>query len=146
LQSQSRQASGACGRPRPGGGCPLGEDRGHLRDRRIGRRPHPLCLAYRVLHAVEHAVEPARELEDVLRLEGGRERLRERGAKVSLAVVGEVLAVADALGGAFVAVGPGDERVHPLDGHRRLLEQHPKHVRRLWKKPAAVTHRELKTT
>ena len=43
--------------------------------------------------------------------------------------------VAQPVGRRRLAPRPGDERVHPLDGDRRLLAQHPEHVGRLGQEP-----------
>ena len=84
----------------------------------VGRGGHRLGLLNEVGGVVEDAVDPAREREQVLGLDGGDERLPERAQQVALGDVATVLGSAHGLGRRRVAARPALERVCAVDRDR----------------------------
>ena len=83
------------------------------------------AIASAVGDVVEDAVDPAREREQVLGLDGGDERLPERAQQVALGEVALVLGIAHGLGRSRVAARPTRERVHAVDRDRHLAASIP---------------------
>ena len=107
-----------------------------------GSGAFPITSASRTmfLAAFSTSSSPRGELEHVLGLERGRERLRQRQSQLALAVVGDVLALADAGRGRLVAGGPFGERVEPGHGRVGLCPKRAEHVGSPRQEPAPRAH------
>ena len=99
----------------------VAEQAGHRGDPPVGRGSHRLRLLHEVGDIVEDAVDPAREREQVLGLDGGDERLPERAEQVALGDIALVLGIAHAPGRRRVAARPAREHVRAVDRDRHLV-------------------------
>jgi len=104
------------------------------------RGGHRLGLLHQVGDIVEDAVDPAREREQVLGLDGGDERLPERAQQITLGDIALALGVPHGLGRRRVAARPARESVHAVDGDRQLTPKHPEHIRGLGQEPPLPGH------
>ena len=108
--------------------------------RGAGGHGHDLRLAHRVLHLVHRGVETLRQRVEILGIERRDERRPQGEPQPTLVMVGAVLGVAHQVGRVRVATGPLQQRLHALDAHPHLIDQHPEHIGRVGKEPTGQAH------